>query len=267
MATLLATGRAEAFALKHTSHGQSLHWEEPRVTFVIDPSVEAAVPGGADAVARAVRGWSAMSGAPVLATQVGPGGGEAKYDGQNTILIAPQGFAPAGNALAVTVVTLDDSTGAILDTDVVINGIHAFAVLAAQAQGHGEPIATDGAGSGDGEAGAFDLEHVVSHETGHTLGLADEEGDREAVMYAYSRSGDASNRAPATDDLDGIETLYPGTGTVPRAGCGGASVAGVSPRQDWTWAVMLLAMGAGAAALRHRGRRPYMEKGTDGGEV
>lgn len=131
LALTLTARDAAAFELKHTPTGQTLEWPSAQVAFVIDPSVEAAVRGGAVAVANAVAAWSGVAGAPTLVTSAGPGGAKVAVDGQNSILLMPEGNAPAGDALAVTVLSYDDATGALVDADIVMNGIHAFAVLAA----------------------------------------------------------------------------------------------------------------------------------------
>lgn len=192
LAVLLSSRSAGAFQLKQAAHGQTVHWGGPTMTFVVDPSVEAAVPGGAAAVASALAAWSGVSGAPTLVVTAGPGGGKAAVDGVNTVLLAPEGFAPAGAALAVTLVTFDDETGEILDADIVVNGAYAFAVLAAGARSEGAtPMPVEGATSIVATAGTFDLFHVLAHETGHALGLGDT-GDDNAVMYAYTTPGDAA---------------------------------------------------------------------------
>ena len=244
LAVLLVSRSAGAFELKHAANGQTAHWGGPTMTFVVDPSIEAAVPGGAAAVEEALMAWSGLSGAPQLVWTTGPGGGKAAVDGVNTVLFAPDGFGPAGAALAVTVLTFDEDTGEILDADIVVNGVYAFAVLAADARSTGETaISMEGATTLAATAGTFDLFHVVAHETGHSLGLGDvASGD--AVMYAYTTPGDAAYRAPVGDDEAGLEAIY----GAPRTGCSSASVAGAPAAPGASaWVAVLLLLGAWSA--------------------
>jgi hypothetical protein len=209
-----------------------------------------------------------------LATSAGSGGGQPAVDGQNTVLFAPHGFAPAGNALAITLLSYDELTGNIVDADIVINGIHPFALLppGAQPASGAAPVSTEGASSkssgesddhSNGHSGdsakhsnAFDLEHVVSHEVGHTLGLGDVQDNHSALMYAYSTPGDASMRAPSGDEADAMDTLY--GGSVQSAGCGHASVAGARPLASDVWATLALWMGAGAWIVSRRRARVFV---------
>jgi hypothetical protein len=70
-AATMGSHRAEAFELKHTSTGQSLRWARSQVSYVIDPSVAEAVPGGAEAVSTAVGSWGHAAGVPTLSTSAG----------------------------------------------------------------------------------------------------------------------------------------------------------------------------------------------------
>ena len=226
-ACALASGNASAYELRQTSQGAFVRWPQSSVTFVVDSSLEKAAPSAADAVVEALAAWNGQGGAPILVSQKGSGATGPAYDGQNTILYMPEGYPPAGNALAVTVSTLDEQTGDLLDTDIVINGRHAFAVLSERARSK-HPAAVSNEGGGDGEDdGSFDLAHVVSHEVGHALGLADVYNDDHAVMYAYTAPEDASGRAPSSDDLQGLDSLY--GGPLKRASCGQSTVGGTAP--------------------------------------
>ncbi len=251
------THAAAAFELKQDSHGQPLHWGAAEVSYVIDPSVEKRISGGSAAVTSAVGVWSSAGGAPALSTSVGPGGAQPGLDGQNSVILAPDGYAPAGQALAVTVTSYDDDTGAIVDSDIVINGVYTFAVLDAseRAASGTKSISTDGAANADGSTGSipFDIVHVASHEVGHTLGLADEDADPSALMYAFTMPDDASIRAPSSDDILGVTADYQAAAAPgPGAGCGQSSVAGSRTRRGDAWAAMLV---VGAVGLRVASRR------------
>jgi hypothetical protein len=248
---------AMAFEVKQTAGGLPVKWTAANVTYVIDPTVAATVPGGADAIMAAAAAWSGTEGAPALSTAAGPEGGVAALDGRNTVLLAPAGFAPAGRALAITILGYEESTGTIVDADVVINGRHSFAVLAPGARaGEGVPLVSnestsaDGAGNAGDEGAPFDIEHVAAHELGHSLGLGDVHDQAVEVMYAFTRPGDASYRTPAPDDVDGLAEIYGGS-PPGRAGCGKASVAGGRSRPEDAWAAAVLAL-AGAWAFSRR---------------
>ena len=261
LALLFSSRSADAFVLKLAANGQPVHWAQPTVTFVVDPTIEANVPGGAAAVSKALSAWSAVSNGPEILVTMGPPGGKVAVDGQNTVLFAQHGYPPAGAALAVTMVNYDEQSGEIIDTDIVVNGAHDFAVLP---DGAVDPEAVPVLVEGPTAVSAtsyrahliFDLEHVLAHETGHALGLGDvaEAGE---VMYAYSTPGNAAYRAPASDDLAGVEALY----TVPeqKGGCGGSSsggsVAWSSVRNTGLIAAALFPAGGLWWAIRRRARR------------
>jgi hypothetical protein len=110
------------------------------------------------------------------------------------------------NALAVTTVTFDDESGAILDADVELNG--------------------EGPELSVGDAGVqYDLASVIQHESGHFLGLAHSEV-REATMWARLLRGTTEGRSLHADDVAAICASYPADRPV--------GVCDFRPRNGWS---------------------------------
>lgn len=115
----------------------------------------------------------------------------------------------SNNTLALTTVTFDSTTGEIYDADMEIN-------TAQQTLTVHDPIPADG----------YDFASIVTHETGHFLGMA-HSGDTAATMYAHYRQGATSMRNLTQDDIEGICSIYPPDGnrnvgdggTVPEDSC------------------------------------------------
>ncbi len=252
---------AQAYAIKLTPLGLPVRWPEAHVGFVVDRAVDESVSGGVQAVTAAVGAWHVPS-APALTVTIGQTPSVPAVDGQNSVIFAANGFLPAGNALAITLVSFDAVTGDIVDTDIVVNGIHAFSVLPSDATppADAEAFAMEGGAGVDDPRSqahlAFDLQHVVAHEVGHALGLADSTDSNSALMYPYTKPNDASVRGPAEDDTDGISDLY-SSGVVPSSSSGcGANVAGAPVRSRDAGAALALAVIAGAwVASRRRAHR------------
>jgi hypothetical protein len=255
---------ASAFELRQTTSGQVVHWPTHDVSIEIDPSMMDALPEAIDAVVASAASWSATHGGPELSVTVSTTASSPAVDGRNVVHFSPQGLPAGGDALAVTLVSFDDVTGEIVDADIVLNGRYAFAVLpsdATPALGT-TPIANDGLGLGASplEANAlaanpppanstpaqFDLIHVLSHETGHLLGLLDATGEPKDLMYVYTSAHDASRRAPALDDVAGLDALYNNAGS--QSACGMIT----APRSTDRGNVAILMLGFGWVAVWRR---------------
>ena len=236
---------AHAFVVKKTAKGELVHWDQRTVDYTFDPSVDTSVQDAVSATSRAMASWSGTVGAPELqghaAANVTDPPTKPGFDQKNGVFYMPGGYAPAGRALAITVLTYDNTSGRILDADIIVNGSYRFAVLGSapaldvssrEQIGAAHPSTTDGITHQE-EAQAtdtvYDLHHVVAHELGHSLGMNDEMERKDALMYRYSSPNDATLRAPASDDIAGLAELYSTKLEASGNGCGNATVAPKKP--------------------------------------
>jgi hypothetical protein len=170
------------------------------------------------------------------------------------------------NTLALTTVTFNPDTGEIYDADMEVNTFQQRPTLT-------DPIPPDG----------YDFQSIVTHESGHFLGLA-HSGDPHATMFAHYQPGSTAMRSLTNDDIEGICTVYRPDGTrsvannqvveedacdpTPRhgfttqctppqkktsTGCGQSRIAG-GPGADGAGALGLV------AALASLGRRRFAKK-------
>lgn len=122
----------------------------------------------------------------------------------------------AGSTLALTTVTYNKENGEIYDADMEINSF-------------GTTLTTTDAGV------QFDLASIVTHETGHFLGLAHSSAAG-ATMTTEYKSGSVDLRDLSDDDVQGICAIYPPGPAIPetcdatpRHGFQGACEADVEP--------------------------------------
>ncbi|MDB5219521.1 MAG: hypothetical protein JWO86_7448 [Myxococcaceae bacterium] len=246
VALISAPREAQAFEVKHTAGGQLVHWHRASVSWTVDSSVRR-VPGGEDAVSAAADAWTQLAGAPSLAVagvgaKLSPG-----LDGTNAVFFVEGGFAPAGNALAVTILSFDDRTGEVLDADIVLNGKYQLGLVA---KGTTHPTAiTDPGGE------TYDIGRVLAHEMGHALALSDEPADVSALMYPYVSRAVSLATAPSDDDVAGLNALYTSVDparvsatTSPVSSAAGCAVV-AAPRSPRAPATLYVAAGLAIAAL------------------
>lgn len=101
------------------------------------------------------------------------------------------------NTIALTTLTFNADTGQILDADIELNSASGMITTSTPT------------------AATFDLQSVLTHETGHFLGLA-HSGHSDATMYSMYKPASTSMRVLATDDISGICAVY-GTSARPTA--------------------------------------------------
>jgi Matrixin len=187
----------------------ALHWATTPVRyFVNDQGANGVTPSQFQtAVARAFSTWEAVPTASISYQFVGFTGAEpGEDDGLSTL-----GFLnrpDLDRVLATTSFVIDNSTGALVESDIFFNS--AFDWSTAEA----------------GESGRFDIQSTALHEIGHLSGLGHsalgetelrEGGGRrvlaaDAIMFpiAYG-TGTTAGRTLRADDIAGISDIYPGT--------------------------------------------------------
>ncbi len=245
---LSSAASAGAFVTKHTPSGAPVHWSASSIVWSLDHSVDD-VPGGAKAFRDGVAAWNgAGGGAPPMKVTVSKEERSPGLDGVSGIYHVAGGFAPAGRALAVTILNIDDATGEIVDADIVLNGAYDLQALAAGHEHTG--AAQDEHDATPGET--FDVRRIAAHELGHALGLADAPGEAGALMYPFVAPGAALPSSPTVDDLSGLSSIYDATRAPPAAppsahGCSSARTRGASP--------IAVALVIGALVLAVRSRR------------
>jgi hypothetical protein len=106
-------------------------------------------------------------------------------------------YDDSSNTLALTTVTYDPDSGEIYDADMEINSTVS-------------PIVVNVAPSDVPDEG-YDFLSIVTHETGHFLGMA-HSGDERATMFAHYQPGQTSMRNLTEDDVNGICAIYPPDG-------------------------------------------------------
>jgi matrixin len=101
----------------------------------------------------------------------------------------------SNNTLALTTVTFNPENGEIYDADMEVNTHDQRVTLI-------DPVPQDG----------YDFASIVTHETGHFLGLA-HSGDNRATMFANYTPGATAMRNLTSDDVAGVCEIYRPDGT------------------------------------------------------
>lgn len=186
-----------AYQLKSDGSGSPVRVASTETVFRLPTSA----PQGLDlaavhqAIENSLQGWSDASG---LALQSAPGdpyaepGYVAEGENHNDIIFVEKDWKWDDQAVAITLITINQTTHTILDTDILFNAQqHRFAILPEE----------------DKESYFDDVENTFNHEMGHSLGLAHSEFSH-AVMYGQAERGEISKRVLSDDDIAAVKVLY-----------------------------------------------------------
>ncbi len=207
-----------------------------------------------DAIATAFSTWQSASGNGIVFEFGGQSQrGSNGDDGCNVVSWQNLGQG-AVDVFAQTVITFSRNSGEIFDADIEMNTDNPFAVLPA---GEDDPFDERN-----------DLQAVSTHEAGHLLGLDHENRlGPQVVMYFSDTSGDTTHRTLTSDDVNGVQAVYPepailgaGTTTANCASSGGGGGGGgggctLSPARRATDLWPVAAVLASLAARQRRRRK------------
>lgn len=215
---------AAAYELRVDSAGDVVRWKKPLELVIDEASITAwGVPNAVEAIQEAIA--TVKKATPGL--EVSARVGKAKAIGfdlnspatnQNDVVVLTD-WPYMGDALAVTLVTVNARTDEIIDADIAFNATgRPFAV-----------IPKDKA-----MTSVDDVQNTFTHELGHALGLMHNKEDRRVVMYPGSTPGEVSKRVLATDDEQALLALYdapavsPDTAPMQAAGCSSTSESSIT---------------------------------------
>jgi len=179
-------------------------WETTSVDLYLDPSLDE-LSGVSTIMAQALATWTSDSRLPHVSLLVGKADAVGYREGQtnrNTVRFMANGATIAKGALAITEVSYDAETDAIVDGDIILNGIYTFGNLR-----------LSGALPCSGKKAVYDLTDVLTHELGHWFGLPDNTDDPLALMYPNFGPNETRTLVMADSDVEAVDQLYSSTST------------------------------------------------------
>lgn len=173
-------------------------WHLPSTwTYTLNPSsVPSSVGLGnlATIAGNAFSQWiSAVPKVSISRTSFDTTANRAKFDGQNIIAWG----RTSASALAVTYTWYYTSTGLAAEEDTIFNKQY--------------PWFWDAANQTCTDANSYDAQDILTHETGHWMGLNDtyDAAYVNNTMYGYGSKGEVKKDTLTTGDITGVQNIYP----------------------------------------------------------
>ena len=205
---------AQAFVKLRTQGGEALRWSGSQITVTLHQGLAPQIHDGSDEVAvrEGFRAWERVADSDISFRFDDAPGSRARADWASDdvhmVWFDPNDssgfFSQATGLVAVTPIDFNPQTGEITDADILVDARQAFSTR--------------------GDAGAFDLQSVITHEVGHLLGL-DHSPVHGSTMTPVPARGDTRLRSLAPDEEAAMRSLYPAANAY-------GGLAGVLRRQD-----------------------------------
>ena len=220
-------------ALKKGSDGDSVRWHAHKSKIYFDASLDNAGGHAREAVQLGFGTWIG-SGAKLPSLDFDSTKG-AQFgqvpNGKSEVMYGPITLAGHENDLALTVTFSDPKTGEVVESDMIFNSKHPFAVLPYA------PMSTAQSANIGNESGCeqkYDLQSVATHEAGHFFGLGEDFETKPATMYYTTGRCETNKRVLQNSDETTMSALYLASSTQASAddtgtdgtakGCGGARI-------------------------------------------
>jgi MYXO-CTERM domain-containing protein len=244
----IVSGRAGP---KLTPTGVAERWWQGDLTITVDESVATVWPDANAGLETAFDTWREANGKlPNVTFDARPAAPLLlEPDGENRIYYGPITVPGHEKDLAITLQYADQSSGEIVEADVIVNSHHPFAVL----------VDDDDAATGTVTdcKEKYDVTSVVTHEIGHFWGLGEDMVDTNATMFFSTPPCNVRKRQLKTDDVKAVSALYAvaapsGDSATKAMHCALTSVGGAGDPGAAGAAMVGMVLVLGATARRRR---------------
>jgi hypothetical protein len=176
----------------------STGWHLPSsVTYRLNTS---SAPGGISSVLATVAGnafsqWSsAVSGKVQFTRGSNTSVSRAQFDGQNIIAFG----RTSASALAVTYTWYNQTTGLVSETDTIFNSRYSWSWVDQSVH------------SGCAFSNSYDVQDILTHETGHWMGLDDtyDTSFTDNTMFGYGSTKEVKKDTLSSGDVVGVNSIY-----------------------------------------------------------